>query len=164
MNDGAWLEPVKIQVHMEKAKFLYVVFTVFVLLMFGCAHDHGAPKERTVDVKSLVQKEISDPVRADKIVALMEQLNAELNMQKQATLDIQQELARLNADYDATPEQFRKLMDSSTEYREKTRSKILDTYFQIKALTTPQEWEAISKAEVQEVLENLKKREIQSIK
>jgi hypothetical protein len=127
-----------------------------VLLMAGCAHDQTAAAKKSVDLRDLVRKEVSDPVRAQQILALMEQVEAGINFQKMINQDTQKQFMRLNADYNTTPEQIQGLLDGTKESREKNRQKTLDAFFQIQALTTPQEWEVISKAEIQKYPDFLK--------
>jgi septal ring factor EnvC (AmiA/AmiB activator) len=160
MKCCAWLVSVAVKGRVKRAVYFPIVLSMIVLIMTGCAHQKSSPQQETLDVKSLVHKEISDPVRADKIVALMEKMNADLNRQRQAMIDSQKELQRLNSDYNTTPEQFKSLMDSAKVSRDKMRQDIMDTYFKIKALTTRQEWEALSKAEVQAMSKILKERQI----
>lgn len=158
MKGRSWQEAEGISCRLARAGLFCVLVSLFVLLTDGCAHQQTASHQKPVDMKSLVKKEIPDPERADQILALLEQLDADLATQRQAILASQQELKKLNADYDATPEQFMKLIDSARESRERSRQKIIDTYFRIKALTTRGEWEALAKAEMQALTDFLKKR------
>jgi hypothetical protein len=148
---------------MKKAGFSYGLFTLmFVLLMTGCAHEQPALSQ--ADVKDLVHKEISDPVRADKVVALMEQMNAEISDQMNAKVEFRKDFAKLNTDYYATPEQFEQFMESTREAQDKNRARIMETYFRIKDLTTPQEWEALCKPEMLNFTDYLQKMEESSKK
>jgi hypothetical protein len=128
------------------------------LLMAGCAHKQ--PEPEPVDLKAFVYKQISDPARAEKILALMNQTSAGINALKETDQEVQQKTMLLNADYKATLEQFRKLQDFAAESRRRNRQEILDAYFQIKALTTPQEWEALSQNEKESLKDFIKKTEV----
>jgi len=107
-----------------------------------------------------VYKEISDPARAEKVLILMRQMSAGINDLKKTNERVQQEIVKLNADYDATPEQFRKQQAYAGEARRTHRQEILDAYFQVKALTTPQEWEALSSSDKESLKEFIKKDEV----
>jgi len=135
---------------------------IIVLFMTGCAHEQPALSQ--ADVKDLVHKEISDPVRADKVVALMEQMDAEISDQMNAKVEFRKYFAKLNTDYYATPEQFEQYFESTREAQGKNRARIMETYFKIKDLTTPQEWEALSKPDMQYFTDYLQKMEESSKK
>jgi hypothetical protein len=155
MNGKAWQRGCVLGGHAVKKAGFVCGFSVLVvlLLMTGCAH------KQPQDMQNLVHKEISDPARAEKILALMDQMEDGINFQKMIVQDTQKQFMRLNGDYNTTPEQIQELLDGTKESREKNRQKIMDAFFQIQALTTPQEWEALSKAEIQKYPEFLKKIE-----
>lgn len=127
------------------ARLLWAAFIVCALLAAGCAHQQPAPPPPPADMKSLVRQVISDPARADKVLALMEQLDGEMGAQMKANVDLQNEFMRLNADYNAAPGQFQQHQSAAAAARDKARARIFDTYFQLKALTTKEEWDALSK-------------------
>ncbi len=133
---------------------------ICVLLMTGCAHKPEAPPQQTVDRKALVYKEVADPARAEKIVALMDKLEAEMKLQSEINKQGQQTILMLNTGYDTTSEQLQKQMDVIQTSRSQNRQKILDTYFQIKALMTRQEWEAISKPEGEMLMQMINKAKV----
>jgi hypothetical protein len=155
MNGKAWQRGCVLGGHAVMKAGLVCGFSVLVvvLLMTGCAH------KQPQDMQNLVHKEISDPARAEKILALMDQMEDGINFQKMIVQDTQKQFMRLNGDYNTTPEQIQELLDGTKESREKNRQKIMDAFFQVQALTTPQEWEALSKAEIQKYPEFLKKIE-----
>ncbi|HWR68104.1 MAG TPA: hypothetical protein VN416_03710 [Desulfomonilia bacterium] len=155
MNGKAWQRGCVLGGHAVKKAGFVCGFSVLVvlLLMTGCAH------KQPQDMQNLVHKEISDPARAEKILALMDQMEDGINFQKMIVQDTQKQFMRLNGDYNTTPEQIQELLDGTKESREKNRQKIMDAFFQIQALTTPQEWEALSKVEIQNYPDFLKKIE-----
>ena len=145
----------------KKAGYLCGLSVVIVvLLMAGCAHKPEAPPQKTESLQDLVHREISDPARAEKILALMEQMDARIKLQKEMNQQAQQVFLNLNADYNTTPEQFQQHMDSARASRDENRQKIMDAYFQTKALTTQQEWEALSKPGEQKLMDFLNKTEV----
>jgi hypothetical protein len=54
------------------------------------------------------------------------------------------ELYELNAKYDATPEEFTKILDAQNNSRMQSAAKILGLRFKLKNLLTTQEWNALS--------------------
>ncbi len=140
--------------------------TIFMvaMLLAGCSHNKASEKiephqKYMEEMKSTVNKEIPDPARAEKILALMNKLSNEFMIQKMKLGATQQELIKLNTNYDTTPEQMQKVMDDSLVSRMEYRKKIMDTYFELKSLMNKQEWEAISKADAQAMAEYLKSGE-----
>jgi hypothetical protein len=124
---------------------------VIALLMVGCAHDKAGQPMSTESKKALIHKEVSDPVKAEAIVALTIQMKADLDALMKVNIDTQKEFQSLNTNYDTTHAQFEEFLADSRQAKDKAREKILDAYFRIKALTTPQEWEVISKIEMQTI-------------
>lgn len=162
MNTNAWRKACFISSRaIKKAGYLCGLSVVIVvLLMAGCAHKPDAPPQKAESLQDLVHKEISDPARSEKILALMEQMDARIKLQQEMNQQAQQVFIMLNADYETTPEQLQKHLDSAKVSRDKNRQKIMDYYFQIKALTTQQEWEALSKPGMQKLMDSLNKTEV----
>lgn len=142
---------------MRKAGLAWLSALMVALFMSGCAHEQPALSQ--AEVKDLVHKVITDPARADKVATLMGQLNVEISNQMKAKLETQQRFAKLNQDYNATPEQFEQFFEDVKKTQEKNRTRIMEIYFQIKGLTSPQEWEALCKPEMQNLQDYLKKME-----
>lgn len=131
---------------------------LLILLMAGCAHNPPAPQPPGLE--ALVHEKIADPVRAEKVLVLMRQTAAGISALKETNERVQQEIVKLNADYNATPEQFSKQQAYAGEARRRLRQEILEAYFQIKALTTPQEWEWLSGSDRESLKEFIKKTEV----
>jgi hypothetical protein len=134
------------------------------MLLAGCSHNKASeqiePHQKYMEeMKSTVNKEIPDPARAEKILALMNKLSNQFMAQKMQLGTTQQEIIKLNTDYDTTPEQMQKAMDESLASRMENRKKIMNTYFELKSLMNKKEWEAISKADAQAMAEFLKSSE-----
>lgn len=166
MNTNAWREACFVSgPAIKTAGFLCgLAAVVSVLLMAGCAHKQEAPPQKTEDLQSLVHKEISDPARAEKVLVLMEQMNASIRLQNELNQQAQQVFIMLNADYDTTTEQLQNHLDGTKASRDKNRQKIMDAYFQIKALTSQQEWEALSGPGMGKLMESMNKTEAQDKK
>lgn len=147
------------------AKLMVIYCTaILMVILAGCSHTKASqevtPRQKYMDdIRTLVDKEIPDHARADKIVALMEQLSSEVMDLKQRSVSYQQEFARLNADYSTTPEMLQKVIDEAHEYRMESRKKIMDDYFELKSLMSKEEWEAVSKGDVKAMSEYLKASE-----
>jgi len=158
MNGNIWRPAVfPIGRMMQEAGLACGFLALLILLFSGCSHEQ--PKPTQADVKGLVHKEISDPVRADKVAALLARLDAEIAEQMKAREANRNEFVRLNQDYNSTPEQFDRYLEKNRKVQEQNRARIMETYFKIKENTTPQEWEAICKPEMQSLTDMLHKME-----
>ena len=101
-------------------------------------------------------REIRDPDRAAKGVILVDQLEQimiDAANDRKAHVD---RIRALNADYDATEEDFRVMFREFNAKRSDRQARIIDINQQAKNLTTMKEWKALVKIEekmVQKTLE-----------
>jgi hypothetical protein len=58
--------------------------------------------------------------------------------------EFHRKLYELNANYEATPEEFTKILDELNNSRMRSASKILGLRYRMKELLTAQEWKALS--------------------
>jgi len=119
------------------------------LLVAACSHepkDALKPAEGVLDeLRAAVAREVKDPDRAKQALALvdeMEQLTITANGDYK---DHEARLRALNANYDATPEEFRALFRDFNARRDKREAQTLDIHRRVKALLTPQEWQELAK-------------------
>ncbi len=142
----------------------FLSLVVLVLLSSGCAHHKGTvdntPGQNALDaLRSRVRQEIADPARSGQILALVDQMEKELDDLNRTVLQFREDYRRLNANYEATVEEFRKLIAESDMALRRSQQKLIETHFQIKALTTPQEWAALSMQERKAFEDSLKAHE-----
>jgi major membrane immunogen (membrane-anchored lipoprotein) len=119
------------------------------LLVAACSH---GPKETLKpaegvleELRAAVAREVKDPDRAKRAAALvdeMEQLTIRANADYK---DHEARLRALNANYDATPEDFRALFRDFNDRRDKRQAQTLDLNRRAKALLTMQEWQELAK-------------------
>jgi hypothetical protein len=131
---------------------LLLVLALGLLLWAGCAHPKPAvdntPGQKALDdLRSRVRQEIADPMRARQIVALVDEMEKELDEADRIVLRYREDFRRLNADYEAVPEQFQKLIVDSDMALRKSQQKLVEIHFQIKNLTSPGEWTVLSREE-----------------
>ena len=68
----------------------------------------------------------------------MEEIVADVKQSIQQNQQFHQRRYELNANYEATPEEFRKILDDLTNDRFRTATKILGLRFKMKAMLTAQ--------------------------
>jgi transketolase len=139
---------------MNQAKVLVVLLSL-VLFSVGCSRHHqgrpgayGEPTSQEVvsEVKRLVEENVKDPAKANQVQALIQAIVQEVRRSSQETRGFHEQLAALNANYDAPAEQFTKILDQLNNARMESAAKILRTRFKIKELLTREEWKKLDDA------------------
>jgi uncharacterized coiled-coil DUF342 family protein len=140
---------------MNQTKMLLVVLSVMVASMVGCSRYHqgrpgasGQPASQEVvsEVKRVVEENVKDPEKSNRVQALVQNIIKEVNRSAQETRGFHEQLAVLNANYDAPPEQFTKILDALNNGRMESAAKILQTRFKIKELLSREEWKNLNDA------------------
>ena len=140
---------------MNQAKILLVVLSLVLFSMVGCSRYHqgrpggsGQPASQEVlsEVKRVVEENVKDPEKSNRVQALVQNIIKEVNRSAQETRGFHEQLAVLNANYDAPPEQFTKILDALNNGRMESAAKILQTRFKIKELLSREEWKNLNDA------------------
>jgi len=140
---------------MNQAKVLVVVLSLVLFSLAGCTrYHHGRPgasgepttQEVVSEVKRLVEENVKDPAKANQVQALIQEIVQEVRRSSQAARGFHEQLAALNANYDAPPEQFTKILDQLNNARMESAARILGTRFKIKELLTREEWKKLDDA------------------
>jgi hypothetical protein len=132
-------------------------FLVFVGLFLGsgCTSYHQGPPGTSRDtmtqavvpeVKQLVEENIKDPDKASKVQAMIQDIVKEVRKSNQQVRGYHEQLAMLNTDYNAKPEQFTKILDELNNSRMQAASNILGMRFKIKDMLTAEEWKNLNDA------------------
>src|SRR5437879_6989212 len=93
-----------------------------------------------------VNKTVKDQKKAKQAKATVQDIINEVKQSFKKTSAYHQKLYALNANYEATPEQFMKVMDEQSNERMASTTRILGLRFKLKALLTPQEWKDLTEA------------------
>jgi hypothetical protein len=128
---------------------------VLLLPLAGCSghpgmgyHGSGgreAAVERGLDeMRALVDATVKDPDKARRGRETVEAIVAEVRVSTQQQRKLHEQLYALNAKYDATPEDFLKILDELNDSRMKAGTTILGLRFKLKELMTADEWGALS--------------------
>ncbi len=141
---------------MRRVNQLVLLFVVVWISLAGCARPYGAAHHgRGMDyaadrgmkeVMAQIEKTVPDPEKAKQVQAIVSDIVSEVKQSAQQTRDYHRQLYELNAKYEATPEEFVKILDSLNNNRMRVASKILGLRFKMKELLTAQEWKALSEA------------------
>ena len=141
---------------MKTAKWLLLALVATTLTTAGCARHHGYGKggeyresalERGVaETNELVDQTVKDPEKAKQAKAIIQDIVGEVKQSSKKNREYHQKLYALNANYEATPEQFTKVLDEQNNERMTGASRILGLRFKLKALLTAQEWKDLTDA------------------
>lgn len=145
---------------MKREKRLAIATLVTALTAAGCAMGHhgagsygrgdmGSSVERGVkEMNALVDKTVQDPEKAKRVRAIVEEIVGEVKQSYQQNREFHRKLYELNANYEAKPEEFTKVLDELNNSRMRSASKILGMRYRMKELLTAQEWKALSEGMV----------------
>jgi transketolase len=151
---------------MNHAKALLVLLSLILLTTAACSgyHQgrpggHGDPtiQEVVPEVKHLVEQNVKDPEKAKQVQAMVQDIAKEVRKSNQEVRGFHEQLAALNADYNAKPDQFLKILDGLNNTRMESAMKILTMRFKIKDMLTAEEWKNLSDAMIKTRQEHEKK-------
>lgn len=96
------------------------------------------------EMRDLVDNTVKDTQKAKQAKEIVEAIVTEVRTSSQQNRKFHQRLYDLNADYNAAPEQFLKILDELNNHRMKSASTILGLRFKLKELLTAEEWKALT--------------------
>ena len=137
---------------MKTTKLMLLVIVATTLTMAGCARHHGmgmhsgeAVIERGVaETNEMVDQTVKDSEKAKQAKAILQDIVAEVKNSAQTSRAFHERMTVLNADYDAKPEQFTKVLDEMNNARMASATKILGLRFKMRSLLTAQEWNELT--------------------
>jgi hypothetical protein len=141
---------------MKTTKLMLLVLVATALAMAGCARHHGRGMERhsgeaaiergIAEANAMVDQTVKDPEKAKQAKAILQDLVAEVKKSGQTSRGYHEQMAVLNADYNAKAEQFTKILDDMNNARMASSTKILGLRFKMRSLLTAQEWNELTGA------------------
>jgi TRAP-type mannitol/chloroaromatic compound transport system substrate-binding protein len=128
----------------------YLLVPALVTLFAGCG---GSPetaedieKRAFDDMRAEVREIIEDPQREETVVGLVDELQRQYSNLRDTTETRRKALQTLNAEYDATREQFVELLDKHNAEMESSHKTYLKSYRAFVEATTAEEWSALAKS------------------
>ena len=133
----------------------FAVVAGLMLATAGCSHHHGmshhgegdraAAAERGKQAMAeAVQKAVPDAEKAKRVQEAIGEIMEEARQSYKTNREQHRKLYELNANYNATPEDFTKILDDLNNGRMRTGAKILAIRFKIKEILTEAEWKALT--------------------
>jgi len=132
---------------------LRLIIPVVLALSAGCASTPApssleSAQQAAVEWRTKVRAVISDQERAEKVIGHIDQLEKLVVDADQERKDHDDILRALNANYDATEAEFRAAFDTFNAKKNVRQHEALAINRQIRTLTSPEEWKALSKVMV----------------
>ena len=132
----------------------FALIVGLLLVTAGCGGHHGESRlgsgtgygaERGVkEMMAAVEKAVPDPEKAKRVQAALTEIVEEAKQSYKQGREYHQKLYELNASYNATPEDFTKILDELNNGRMRTGAKILAIRFKMKEMLTAEEWKAMN--------------------
>ncbi len=138
---------------MKMWKLLMLSLVATTLTLAGCARHHGmmgseyrekAAERGMAEMKGLVEQTVKDPDKAKQVQGLLDEIVAEVKRSREQMRGFHEQLYKLNANYDAKPEEFTKILDDLNNSRMQTATKILGLRYKMKGTLTAQEWKDLT--------------------
>lgn len=135
---------------MRMMKLLLVLGMISVLATAGCGRHYGrgnadAMGERALkEMSAVIDKAIQDPAKANRSQTIVAEIVEEVKQSYRENRQFHRKLYELNAHYEATPEEFTRILDDMHNARMRSSTKILGLRFKLKELLTAQEWKALT--------------------
>ena len=122
-----------------------VLFTLYIsaILLIGCGDEQAyeeAIQEASDDFVSMVRKTVAEPDRAEQVIELFNENHDSYRELYVISQEYRATFRRLNAEYDATPEQFKELSAEYSKAWRVTRNRLVANLFEMKDYTTEDEW------------------------
>lgn len=123
-----------------------------ILMIPGCGGEKPTRAQTTarysLELREAVSTSVPEGERRARMLGIVDQLETLNQRFDQETTDFVASYRKLNADYDATRAALEQLFSDYDAKRVKARNEALDLHFQLAALATTHEWDAIGKAEL----------------
>jgi uncharacterized coiled-coil DUF342 family protein len=136
---------------MNGVRQIGLLSALVIVALAGCGGHHGyqrdgsAAVERSVkQMNELIDQSVKDPNKASRVKALAKEIVDEAKQAHDQRRDAHRKLYDLNANYNAPPEEFTKMLDEINNAHMRSATKILGLRFKIKEQLTPEEWRAIT--------------------
>jgi uncharacterized coiled-coil DUF342 family protein len=136
---------------MNGVRQIGLLSALIILALAGCGGHHGyqgdgsaAVERGAKQMNELIDQSVKDPNKASRVKALAKEIVDEAKQSHDQRRDAHRKLYELNANYNAPPEEFTKMLDEINNAHMRSATKILGLRFKIKEQLTPEEWRAIT--------------------
>ncbi len=129
-------------------KFLIVKLSLLAMFIAGCAGNEDvsraeAENQAFDDLRTEIRFAIDDSERETKAVAIVDELAGELESLSRSKAERQEQIRKLNANYDTTRAEFDAFTKASNNEIRLNQQRILEKRKALIEVTTPEEWDRI---------------------
>jgi len=136
---------------MNGVRRIGLLSALVIVTLAGCGGHHGAQRDGsaamergTKQMNELIDQSVKDPTKASRVKTLAKEIVDEAKQAHDQRRDAHRKLYELNANYNAPPEEFTKMLDEISNVHMRSAAKSLGLRFKIKEQVTPEEWRAIT--------------------
>ena len=136
---------------MNGVRRIGLLSALVIVTLAGCGGHHGVQRDGSAAVErgtkqmnELIDQSVKDPNKASRVKALAKEIVDEAKQSHDQRREAHRKLYELNANYNAPPEEFTKILDDISNAHMRSATKILGLRFKIKEQVTPEEWQAIT--------------------
>ncbi len=115
----------------------------------GCVKQAPDPAQLRADEVTLVQSTVTDPARAERLLALLGERDRLVDETAALMRQYRREMGALNADYDASRDVVVEIIDYYNRERARKQLRFIDLVTQMKRATTAVEWSIIADFELE---------------
>ena len=132
---------------------LFVVLTMCALLVLviGCsmfgkkeASDYEKAYEWIQEMRSRISNSVEDSYKKTEMLVIVAQVGKDTLELASITRKLYADFIKLNDSYNATPEDYQKLISEFEADYKLVRERVIESRFKLKDLTTPQEWDDLT--------------------
>jgi Mg2+ and Co2+ transporter CorA len=95
------------------------------------------------DMRDRIEKNIEDPNKKTDLLALVDQIEKDLVELDRVVQKLYADLRTLNDNYNASPEEYRKVISEFEADRKEVQDRIVNSRFKMRDLSTPEEWKKL---------------------
>ena len=130
-------------------KRLQILPVVLALItVSGCTQPQTLEEQALAIVaerQAFVEKHVTDKDRAQRATAILGDIAAATRKYCQSVTEARHQVRRLNADYDAKPEEFHAVLETLDTQRRLRTGEVTELAMKLRQALTREEWEAMTK-------------------
>jgi len=96
------------------------------------------------DMQARVEENIEDPDKKTRMLALLDQTEKDLLEVDRVVRKLYADLSTLSENYNSSPEEFRMIISGFEANRRDVRDRIIETRFEMRDMSTPEEWKKLT--------------------
>ena len=136
---------------MNETTRIGILSALFIVTLAGCGAHHESQRDSsaaadrgTKQMNELIDRSVKDSNKASRVKTLAKEIVDEAKQAHDQRRYAHRKLYELNGDYNASPEEFTRILDEINNAHMRSATKILGLRFKIKDQLTPEEWRTLT--------------------